>query len=404
MKRIKEEKQTNQEKKKIFTLKETLIISWVSCIITFVTVGLLVYSSYEKTAGISYNKLSDDKNLQEFLEVYSSVTEDYYEDIDKKELLTVAMDAMLEYLGEDYTTYLNESENVMINNQLNGKYIGIGISIKKDNTISNVFKNSPAMRAGLQKDDKILKIDGQEFAEDNTEEIVKYIKSKKDNTIELTVTRDEEIIVVELTPTSLDLPAATFTTIEKDDKKIAYLSISTFSKTVFEDVQDCLDKIKKENVSSLIVDLRNNTGGYLNSAKNVANLFLEKDKIIFSMKTKDKSVVYKDETTEKLEYPIIVLINGNTASAAEILTAALKESYGATLVGEKSYGKGKVQQLMNLSDGNAVKYTTAKWYTPSNVCIDKEGITPDYEIENEYNEETKVYKDKQLEKAIEIAK
>lgn len=154
----------------------------------------------------------------------------------------------------------------------------------------------------------------------------------------------------------------------------------------------------------MVIDVRNNAGGYLISAKEIASMFLEKEKIIYSLQEKDKTQTYKDTTSEKRDYPVVVLINEYSASASEILTSALKESYNATLVGKKSYGKGKVQQTLNLEDGSMAKYTTAKWLTPNGKCIDGVGITPDYEIDLDVDENNQTIVDTQLNKAIEILK
>ena len=158
--------------------------------------------------------------------------------------------------------------------------------------------------------------------------------------------------------------------------------------------------------TSLIIDLRSNTGGYLSAAEDIASLFLEKGKIIYSLKTKNDELVVKDKTASKTNYKIIVLIDNNTASASEILAASLKESYGATIVGKTSFGKGKVQQTMRLKDGSMAKYTSAKWFTPNGSSIDGKGIIPDFDVDLlvEKDEGTKTVKvtDSQLNKAIEL--
>ena len=163
-------------------------------------------------------------------------------------------------------------------------------------------------------------------------------------------------------------------------------------------MSDALKELETKNITSLIVDVRNNAGGYLTSAEEVSSLFLKSGKVIYSLEANGSKMSYADKTEEHRTYPIVVLINGGSASAAEILAAALKDSYGAILVGTKSYGKGKVQQVMSLNNGDSVKYTSAKWLTPSNICIDGTGIMPDYVVE--YDSESG--HDYQLEKAKEL--
>ena len=153
-------------------------------------------------------------------------------------------------------------------------------------------------------------------------------------------------------------------------------------------------------MQSLIIDLRDNSGGYLSAAKDVASIFLKKDDIIYSLEEKEETTIVKDETNEAKNYKIVVLFNGASASSSEVLIAALKDSYGATTVGVTSYGKGKVQQTHSLEDGSMVKYTSAKWLTPKGECIDEIGITPEYYVT--FNPDTNI--DEQLEKALELAK
>ncbi len=389
-------------KNKIFTLKETIVLTLISNILIFVTIGIILYNNYEKNAGISYNHITEDKNLQEFLTVYDSIVNNYYQEVDKEEILNTAISSMLTYLDDNYTSYIDENQNAEISDILGGEYIGIGISITNDNIIKKVYKDTPADAAGFKENDKIIKIDDLDLTNENSTKLKEYLKSKQNQDVTINILRDEQTISITLKPTNIALQVVEHAVIENNSKKIGYLSISTFSINLVDQVISSLNDLEGQNIESLIIDLRNNSGGILNSTKEVANLFLEKNKIIYSLESKTKTTKYKDETEESKKYPIVVLVNNNTASAAEILAAALKDSYGATLVGQKTYGKGKVQQILSLSNGSAVKYTSAKWLTPNNKCIDKIGITPDYIVENKYYDETKTYVDNQLEKAIEI--
>ena len=182
--------------------------------------------------------------------------------------------------------------------------------------------------------------------------------------------------------------------------------METFSNTLATQVEKALNDLESNGMTSLIIDLRENTGGYLTAATDVASIFLEKGKRIYGLEYQNEVTNYNDETREHKEYNIVVLINENTASASEILASALKESYGATIVGETSFGKGKVQQTMQLDDGSMVKYTSAYWLTPNGTCIDGVGISPDYYVTNEQttdeNGNITGITDLQLNKAVEI--
>lgn len=383
-----------------FGLLETIIIIIITGIISGITTGVILYNTYDEKE-ISYTKLTNDKNLKEFLEVYDSVSNQYYKKIDKEEMLEKAIDAMIEYLGDDYTTYLNEEETNILSETLSGKYKGIGVSFK-DKTIVEVFKNSPAEKAGVKKNDIIISVDNNDCDKLNDNEIVKLIKENS-KSVNITIKRNEKKIDFEINLDSLNVPAINYNMLEGN---IGYIYISTFSNTLKEQFNGALVELEKQNMNSLIIDVRENAGGYLNAASDVASIFIEKDKTIYTLESNNITEVYKDKTDEKRNYKIVVLINENSASASEILAASLKESYGATLVGSKSYGKGKVQQTITLSNGNMVKYTIAKWLTPMNNCIDGVGLIPDFDVKLKVNYDSKEnelsYNDNQLEKAIEV--
>lgn len=388
-------------KKNGFGLLATILIIIATGIISSVATGVVLYNGYKDKIGITYDKLSNDKALREFLDVYSSLTNNYYGDIDKEKMLKKAIEAMTDYVGDKYTTYLNEAEKNMLENQLNGKYKGIGVLIQED-TIKQVFDNSPADKSGVKVGDKIIRVDGQDVTGKTASEIVSLIRNNDEKST-IVFLRDNKEIELTLEFDSLDLPYVTYEKLKGD---IGYLYISGFSSSLESQVRSAVEKLEKDGVKSLIIDLRDNSGGYLVSASDVASIFIEKGKVIYSLSDNSGEVTYKDKTAEKKDYPIIVLINGNSASAAEILAAALKESYGATLVGKTSYGKGKVQQTKQLEDGSMIKYTSAKWYTPNGECIDEKGIEPDIsiDVEYEYNENNEITKinDLQLEKAKEL--
>ncbi len=396
--------EVNKEKNKVvkgFGLLETIIIIVITAIISGITTGVILYNSFDEKTGNSYSSLTNDENLKEFLEVYNSVSNEYYQEIDKEEMLEKAIEAMMDYLGDDYTSYLTKDETTILSETLSGKYKGIGVSLR-DKTILSVFKNSPAELAGIKEKDVIVKVNNNDCSKLDDNQIVELIKENGES-VSLVVKRDGQELSFEVKTDSLNVPAITYNVL---DNNIGYIYISTFSNTLAEQVTDAIIELESKNINSLIIDVRDNYGGYLVAASDVASIFIEKGKTIYSLQTNELQQVYYDETDDKKDYNIVVLINKNTASAAEILAAALKESYGATLVGNTSYGKGRVQQTKKLSNGKMVKYTTAKWLTPTNNCVDGIGLTPDYEVNLKYyfNEagEPIDYDDTQLEKAVEL--
>ena len=379
-----------------FSLTWVLIIVVITSIVSALTTGVIVYNNNKITSKVTYADLSEDKSLNEFLQVYASIISEYYEDIDKDELLSKAIAAMMNYLGDDYTTYLDDENTNDLVNSLSGEYQGIGVSINNsDKSISTVYEDTPAYRAGIKEGDIIIAFNGEDVTAKSTSELVNEIKSTSGK-FTLTLKRGEEEITVTLSNEKILSPNIEYRLI--DDTKTGYLKIDTFSKTLETQVRKALTKLEKENMENLIIDLRDNTGGYLDAAYNVASLFIAKDKIIYSLDYKNNVTNYTDKTDEHKNYDIIVLLNKNSA--------ALKESYGAKIVGETSFGKGRVQQTMELENGGMVKYTSAYWLTPKGDCIDKKGITPDYPISNENitDEEDNILAiiDRQLEKAIKI--
>ena len=386
-----------------FKLYEVIIITIITGILCSIATGFIFYKKYETSAIASYENLSNNKNVNEFLQVYASIIKEYYQDVNEEELVDSAINAMFSYLGDNYSEHLSKDETSSLLEQLAGEYQGIGVEIYQDKIIYNVFDDSPAKEAGLQKGDKIIKVNNDDVSEKDNSYVATKIKNENDK-VEITILRNNEEKKVTVKKDKLYIPSVTSKVIEEENKKIGYIDITTFSNTTSKQVKKALLSLENDNIDSLVIDVRNNAGGYLISAKEIASMFLEKEKIIYSLQEKDKTQTYKDTTSEKRDYPVVVLINEYSASASEILTSALKESYNATLVGKKSYGKGKVQQTLNLEDGSMAKYTTAKWLTPNGKCIDGVGITPDYEIDLDVDENNQTIVDTQLNKAIEILK
>lgn len=385
-----------------FNLIWILIIVVITSIISALTAGVIVYNNNKISSKVTYADLANDEELAQFLEVYANITSEYYEDVNKEELLEKAISAMMSYLGDDYTTYLDDDTTNDLMNQLSGEYTGIGVAIENDTkTITKVYDDTPASKSGIKAGDIIIEYNSQDVTSMSTTEVVNLIKNDSDN-FTLTLKRGNEIVNVTLKNEKIISPSIDYKILE--DTSIGYLAITTFSSTLATQVNKALEELESEGITSLIIDLRNNTGGYLEAATDVASMFLAKGETIYSLDYKGEISEYKDETSTHRTYNIVVLINENTASASEVVAAALKESYGAILVGETSYGKGKVQQTMSLEGGSMVKYTSAYWLTPSGTCIDQVGIKPDYEIANDSSQDTNesVIVDDQLEKAKSI--
>lgn len=364
-----------------FSLPWVMGIVVVTSIISALTAGVIVYNNNKLSYNMTYKDLTNDKDLNEFLSVYANILSSYYEDVDTGKLLDEAIAGMMNYLGDDYTTYLDDESTKELMDSLSGEYNGIGISISNlDKSVVKVYPNTPAMKAGIKENDIIIGFNNIDATDMDAQEIVDLIKSSNSK-FTLKILRGSETISVTLKNETLVTPNIDYKMIE--NTHTGYIQIQTFSGTLAKQVKNALKELENRQMTSLIIDLRDNTGGFLTAAQDVANIFLEKGKKIYGLNVQNETTFFEDNTSESKDYPIVVLINENTASASEILAAALKESYNAILVGETSFGKGKVQQTMKLDDGSMVKYTSAYWLTPNGNCIDGIGLVPDYHVENE---------------------
>ena len=393
--------------KKGFNLLSVVIIICVTSIISGITTGVIVTNSYKSSTGMTYNELLNDESLNEFLEVYSSVVNNYYEDVNTTEMIDSALNAMLEYLGDSYTTYLDDDQAKELEESLSGVYRGIGISFQIDKTtnaptIISVTKSSPAESAGLMVGDILISIDGVLVNDKTSEEIKNMIINNSDNKVSLVILRNGTEMSFEVNIENVQDVNISY---ELKENNIGYLKMDKFSKTLSNQIENALADLTNQGMQKLIIDLRGNTGGYLESAESTANLFLEKGKLIYSLKNKTAKADYHDKTTAHTTFPIAILLDNNSASAAEVLAAALKDSYdyGVTFVGTTSFGKGVVQQTYDLKDGSMAKYTSAQWLRPNGDCIDGIGLKPDYEVVKEDIRDEMGYPiDNQLQRAIEI--
>ncbi len=384
-------------KKTKFEFWEVIAITLFSSLVMSFCTGYLVYKS--SCSQISTG--NGDDNLAELYKAYNEIKSNYYSTVDLGALVDAGIKGMFSYLGDPYTTYLDKDQTDNLTNSLSGTYQGIGVKISVNNEenkmiISEVYDNTPAKSAGLAVGDVIVKVNDNVVADMESSEVTKLIKSSEE--VKLVVNRDGNDLDFTLNTSKLYNPSVEDKIIDGDNgNKIGYLKISKFNETAYEQFYEKLNKIEVDGINSLIIDLRDNTGGYLSAATKISELFLQKGKIIFSLNEQSSTKTTYDETDDERNYNVYILVNGNSASASEILAASLRDSYGAKLVGTTTYGKGKVQKTNKLSDGTMYKYTSAKWLTPSGECIDGVGLKPDIEISNG----DELLKDLVLEKAIE---
>lgn len=398
----KEEQEIKLKEKTItFNLIEVIIIILMTTLVVAVSSGIIVYRNYGKIENVGikhYNK----NYLSEFENAYNHIINSYIEDVDQKALLNAAIEGMYNYLGDPYTGYLDQELSDDLTDRLNG-YKGIGVEITKVEDgilVVNVFKNGPAAIAGLENGDIIARINGQDVTKKTAAEAQSMIKNSKNDQIEISFLRGGLTKTIKINVKKVDVP-----TIESNIYDgVGYIKISSFSNKTYEQFESALKELENKGINNLLIDVRNNGGGYLDAASKISELFIEKGKNVYGLESKGEKRFYQDSTKEARDYKVSILMNGGSASASEILTSALKESYGATLIGTKSYGKGTVQETEELSSGGMVKYTTAYWLTPSGNKINGIGISPDIEINGSYIDGLPFEEDAQLQSAINAVK
>lgn len=398
----------NKEKRNFlkpeFKLVEVIIIILITMVIGII-IGYAVTNRF--SLGETEKQIKGDEYLQEFVDTYQEIQEKYYEDIDKKELINNAIGGMLTGL-DDYTVYMNEDITSDFNERLYGDYTGIGTEITMNESgevvIYQPFEGSPAEKAGLKKGDIITEIDGKSVKGKTSSDVSDMIKGMSGSKVKITVARDGKEIEFEVTRETIVLDSVTYKMYEKNGKKIGYVNVSIFAANTYSQFRNAILDLESKNMDSLIIDVRDNTGGYLDSVTEMLSMFLEKGDVIYQLDEKGKKTVIKDETKESRKYKVGVIINEYSASASEILAAAIKESYDGEVIGVNSYGKGTVQQTKELSTGGMMKFTTQKWLTPKGNWINEKGVDPTVEVKiNETYYKTLLEEDdNQLQKALEL--
>ena len=347
------------------------------------------------------------KELSKFYSVYDVLVENYYGEVDKDELIDEAINGMISSVGDVYTNYADTEKTDSFNQLVSGIYEGIGcvISQTEDNiVVISVYDDSPSKKAGIKDGDIIKEVDGKNAFELGSTKLSEYIKTEANGKIEMVILRDGKEEKITLERGKVEVPAITGKIISKDDKKIGYIDISIFSSVSANQFDKKLKELEKDGIDALVIDVRDNNGGYLTAVTDIASKLLPKGKNIYQIQKDDKKKIYKDKTSEKRSYPIAILTNSGSASASEILAGVIKESYGGFVVGTKTYGKGTVQQVKKLADGSMIKYTVENWLTPNGNWIDEVGIDPTDEVvlDNEYYKTYKDEDDNQLQKALKL--
>lgn len=386
----------------------------ITAIVSFsVSAFIFIGWNWINPNSISFDKKSVSKeSILKFDKVRDLLKSQYYENVDENQLLEGAIAGMAGSLGDRYTAYYPKDKWQKFEEDLQGSFVGIGVTVKMGEDgllkIMEVYSGSPAEKAGVLAGDKIMKVDETDVSKMEEDAIIKSIRGKEGTVVKVTVLRESESRLVELEITRKKIKEENIKS-NILSNNIGYIRIVKFDSEIAKYFKERLAEMTEDGIRSLIIDVRDNPGGYYNQVVDIADMLLPKGTIVYTEdKYKKKEYEYSD--SKEVKIPIAVLVNGNSASASEILAGALKDNNKGILVGTKTYGKGLVQASFTLKDGSGIKVTVQRYFTPSGVCIQGTGIEPDEKINAaaEYEgypvSSIPMEKDVQLKKAIEILK
>lgn len=394
----------DKKKQKIY---RGFMLVLVVALVTFVITTVLTYNGSIRYVVSTKNSSSNNitKKIDTLLATITElIDEKYMGEVNEEELIDGALKGLVESVGDKYTEYYSKEELEEFKAQTLGNFVGIGIYMRGNSEkdvieIVELIQNSPAQEANLKPGDQILKVDGVEYKAKDSEKISNSIKGKEGTEVTLTIKREEEIFDVKIIRRNVHIKYVESQML-KDN--IGYIGISTFDNDCSKDFEEEYDKLANQNIKALIIDLRGNGGGVVDEALAIADLMCDKNDITLITVNKDgKEEVTKSKTERKINIPVVVLTNVGSASASEILASALKENNKAEIVGDKTFGKGVIQELIYLTNGGALKVTSAEYYTPNKNKINEVGIEPNYKVSYDYKMPEI---DEQLEKAIEVLK
>ena len=346
------------------------------------------------------------KSMDKLLGLKGYIKSNYVEDAEDNQLIEGAIKGMFESLGDPYSLYMTKEEFKNFNESTKGSYGGIGVIVSRSEdgyvTVVAPIEDTPGEKAGLKTNDKIIKVDDKDIIGIDLEAAVALMKGKKGTKVTLTIMRDNvrESKVFEIIREEIILKTVKSNVMEKD---IGYIRITMFDEDTGSEFKKALKELKAQKIKGLIVDLRQNPGGFINQCVEVADELLDEGLIVYTEDKVKKREDYKSKQG-KLDVPFVMLIDEGSASASEIVSGAVKDRKAGLLIGVKTFGKGLVQSIEQLKDGSGMKLTTQKYYTPNGISINKVGIQPDIEVkipEIKEGENPEDVKDIQLERAVE---
>lgn len=386
----------------------------ITAFITFFITSLSMYSYFTKNdkGVVLVQQAKSSSELENKLSQFKSLIDKYFlGDVDEEKLEEGAIKGYIEGLDDKYTEYISKEDMKDYKAEILGNFVGVGIYMTKDENANRIavlspIKDSPAEKAGILPGDLIIKVDDVEYTAGDMSVAANKIKGEEGSNVKIEILRNGESLTFNMKREKIKTNPVTA---KKLDNNIGYISFSSFDEGTAEDFEQKFKELSSQNITSLIIDLRNNGGGIVDEAIEIANCIADKDSTLLITVDKNKNEEITKSTKDPIiKMPIVILVNENTASASEILSGALKDLNKATIVGKKTYGKGVIQQFLTLSDGSGLKITSNEYFTPNRTTINKVGIEPNEVVElpenvkNVLSVEQK--DDTQLQKAIEILK
>lgn len=400
---------------------KVIMLVILTATITFMLTTMVMYNKFSSTyinignttTSTTGTTKSDYKDLVKTLEAFKTmIKQKYIGEVDEEKMVEGAIKGFVEGLGDPYTEYLPKEEMTEFTEETSSQYVGIGVYLTNDKTTNTILvvgtmNGSPALEAGMQAGDIIEKVNDVAYTGETMDDAIKVLKGEEGTSAKVTVLRDGKEIDLTVTRKKITVEHVSSKMVENN---IAYLQVDSFDSGVAESFKKQVTELVNKGAKGIIIDLRSNGGGIVDEATGIAELFVKKGEtiLITKGKTEEEEITKSTQNPIIKDIPVVILVNEGTASASEILAGALKDQYGAKIVGKTTYGKGVIQTLYTLSDGSGLKITTDEYYTPKHNKIHKVGIKPDIEVDltkdAEGYYETSEDKDAQLQRAIQELK
>ena len=398
----------NIKKQKTNSIYKTIMTILATAIVTFIVTTVWIYgSSTNGSTETAIGNATKSSSLSAKLSIIrNKINQEYIGEIDENNLIEGAIKGYVAGLGDDYTEYLPKAEMTSFTEDIEGEFVGIGVYITKDTENNQILvygtiPGSPAESAGLKMGDIITSVDGVECNGDDYDTITNNIKGKEGSKVKIGILRETESLEFEIERKTVEVKHITF---QKMENNIGYIYISSFEGEVSKEFKEAYNELKNEGITSLIIDIRNNGGGVVDEAINIAETMTDKGQTLLIESDKNgEELVITSEEDKIITMPIILLINEYSASASEILAGILKENVeNATLIGNTTFGKGVIQTLYPLTDGSGIKITTNEYFTPNHNKINKIGVEPDVKVDDYlFTGTLDMENDTQLKRAIE---